>query len=86
MKGSQTYVPGVGLVPYVPGGRIYRSLRSVEIEDQTIGNPGADTPNRSQRVATDWSGHGLLAVFGALALAAVIDLAVLALTAWLLFR
>jgi len=78
-------------VPYVPGGRVYRSeaARSVTGNGQKHVTGGykcpdsrAGTHRRSPRVTTDWSSHGILAVAAILAIALIADGGALLLTAW----
>jgi hypothetical protein len=82
-----TYVPGVGLVPYVPG---YPALSVTENAANDVTREyecqisRADTPNQSLRVAIDWDRMGILAVLAVGGLAAIADGAFLWFLAWVL--
>jgi hypothetical protein len=78
-------------VPYVPGGRVYRSEAARSVtgngqKDVTGGykcsDPRAGTHRRSPRVTTDRDGHGILAVLTVAAVALIADGAALMLVAW----
>jgi hypothetical protein len=78
VKGRQTYVPGVGLVTYIPGGRTYYShaLLAATAKDHAL--LAAPKP-----AATDWDAKGIAAVAAVLAACLIADGATLLFAAWL---
>lgn len=99
MKGRQSYVPGVGLVTYVPGGG-YKTLPlgpdgSLSVTEKAAKRvtreygcpiPRADTPNRLQRVTKILRDHGFLTLIALLIYCLAVDAATLWVITWWLNR